>query len=151
MENCSSTCVWTQGCLVTHGPLARYTKLRVAHAMGMPGTFSPRPRVWDPYMHHGTCVTHVPWCMSGSLTSGFFWSQCRGKRSRHSRGMRNPQFYASVKRSMEDRDVWWPIGSQWTGSSFVERNACHLFGARLHWGLLHWNHRKINLLSFDKK
>ena len=21
-------------------------------------------------MHHGTCVKHVPWCMSGSLTSG---------------------------------------------------------------------------------
>ena len=21
-------------------------------------------------MHHGTCVTHVPWCMSGSLTCG---------------------------------------------------------------------------------
>ena len=21
-------------------------------------------------MHHGTCVTHVPWCMSGSLTTG---------------------------------------------------------------------------------
>ena len=24
----------------------------------------------DPGMHHGTCVTHVPWCMSGSLTRG---------------------------------------------------------------------------------
>ena len=23
-----------------------------------------------PGMHHGTCVTHVPWCMSGSLTYG---------------------------------------------------------------------------------
>ena len=22
----------------------------------------------DPGMHHGTCVSHVPWCMSGSLT-----------------------------------------------------------------------------------
>ena len=46
-----------------------------AHAPGMPGTF-PRPRfqrkplVSDPGMHHGTCVTHVPWSMSGSLTSG---------------------------------------------------------------------------------
>ena len=36
------------------------------------------PRHWfqrkllisDPGMHHGTCVTHVPWCMSGSLTPG---------------------------------------------------------------------------------
>ena len=26
--------------------------------------------VSDPDMHHGTCVTHVPWCMSGSLTRG---------------------------------------------------------------------------------
>ena len=25
----------------------------------MPGTFSPPPRVSDPDMHHGTCVTHV--------------------------------------------------------------------------------------------
>ena len=24
----------------------------------------------DPDMHHGTCVTHVPWCMSGLLTRG---------------------------------------------------------------------------------
>ena len=29
-----------------------------------------KPQVNDPGMHHGTCVTHVPWCMSGSLTSG---------------------------------------------------------------------------------
>ena len=36
------------------------------------------PRHWlqrkalvsDPGMHHGTCVTHVPWCISGSLTRG---------------------------------------------------------------------------------
>ena len=56
---------------------------------GMPGTFSPPPWVSDPDMHHGTCVMHVPWCMPGSLTSGFHWSRCRGKRSQHSRRMRN--------------------------------------------------------------
>ena len=44
--------------------------LRVAHAPGIPGTFFPPMRVSDPDMHHGTCVTHVPWCMPGSLTSG---------------------------------------------------------------------------------
>ena len=27
-----------------------------------------KPLVSDPGMHHGTCVTHVTWCMSGSLT-----------------------------------------------------------------------------------
>ena len=42
-----------------------------------------KPLVGDPDMHHGTCVTHVPWYMSESLTS--WW---RGKRSRHSRCMR---------------------------------------------------------------
>ena len=27
-----------------------------------------KPLVCDPGMYHDTCVTHVPWCMSGSLT-----------------------------------------------------------------------------------
>ena len=80
------------------GPLTRYVTLRVAHAPGMPGTFTPPPRVSDPDMHHGTCVTHVPWYMPGSLTSGFLWSRWRGKRSRHYRRMPNPQFYVSGKR-----------------------------------------------------
>ena len=26
-----------------------------------------KPLVSEPGMHHGTCLTHVPWCMSGSL------------------------------------------------------------------------------------
>ena len=30
--------------------------------------FQMKPVVCDPGMHHGTCVTHVPWCMSWSLT-----------------------------------------------------------------------------------
>ena len=29
-----------------------------------------KPLVSDPGMHHGTCVTHVPWCMPGSPTRG---------------------------------------------------------------------------------
>ena len=65
--------MWTnlEAELCLHGPIIRYPKLRVAHAPGMPGTFSPATAVSDPDTHHGTCVTHVPWCMSGSLTSGF--------------------------------------------------------------------------------
>ena len=47
----------------------------------------PATAVSDPDMHHGTCVTHVPWCMPGSLTSRFLWSRRRGKRSRHYRHM----------------------------------------------------------------
>ena len=93
-----------------NGPLARYVNLRVAHAPGIPGipgTFSPPPRVSDPDMHHGTCVTHVPWCMSGSLTSGFLRSRWRGKRSRHSR--RNPQFYVSGKRPITTIWLEYPL------------------------------------------
>ena len=52
-----------------------------------------------------TCTTtHAwrtcPWSMPGSLTSDFPWRQWRGKRSRHSRRMRNPEFYVSGKRPM---------------------------------------------------
>ena len=80
----------------SNGPLTRYLKLQVAHAPWMPRTFSPPPLVSDLGMHHDTCVTHVPWCMSGSLTRGW-----QGKRSRHSRRMRNPQFYVSGKRPVQ--------------------------------------------------
>ena len=56
-----------------NGPLARYVKVSVAHAPGMLGMFprhrfQRKPLVSDPGMYHGTCVTRVPWCMSGSLT-----------------------------------------------------------------------------------
>ena len=62
--------------LLRHGPLARYVKLRVTHGPGMP---SLPPRVSDPDMYHGTCVTHALWCMSGSQTSGVLPSRWRGK------------------------------------------------------------------------
>ena len=32
--------------------------------------FQRKPLVIDPGTHHGTCVTHVPWCMLGSITRG---------------------------------------------------------------------------------
>ena len=67
---------------------ARYVEVWVAHAPGMPGTFFSSPQ------------DSVPWCMPGSVTNGFFWSRWRGKSSRHSRCMRNPQFYVSGKRPM---------------------------------------------------
>ena len=48
---------------------------KVSHAPGMPGTFSHhqlqrKPLVNDHGIYHGTCVTHVPWCMSGLLNRG---------------------------------------------------------------------------------
>ena len=50
----------------------RYVKLRVAHAPGMPGTFFPPPTLKATASKRSryACVTHVPWCMSGSLTLG---------------------------------------------------------------------------------
>ena len=65
---------WLVAVLPGNGPLARYVKLRVAHAPGMPETFSPPPRVSDPDMLAGTCV---PWCVPGSITSGLIWSRWR--------------------------------------------------------------------------
>ena len=32
--------------------------------------FKWKPVVSDPGIHHGTCLTHMPWYMSGSLTRG---------------------------------------------------------------------------------
>ena len=111
-----------------NGPLARYVKLRVAHAPRMPGTLSPPPRVSGPDMHYDTCVTHVPWCMPRSLTSGFLWSRWRGIRSRHSRRMRNPQFYVSGKRPMLTSAVL----RHWAGSSLGPdwgRKCCQQIGS----------------------
>ena len=61
--------------------LASCQKRKIAgvHAPGMPGTITPPPQVSDPDMHKGTCVTHVPWYMLGSLTSGFLWSRRWGE------------------------------------------------------------------------
>ena len=56
----SSVAILNEQSIAFHGPLARYIKLRVAHAAGMLGTFSRPLQVGDPDMHHGTCVTHVP-------------------------------------------------------------------------------------------
>ena len=68
---------------------------------GNPGNVFPAiAGIRDPDMHHGTCVTYVPWYMPGSLTSDFLWSRWRGKRSQHSRHMRNTQFCVSGKRSI---------------------------------------------------
>ena len=76
----------------------RYVKLRVCMRRECRERFFPLPRVSDPAMHHGTFVAHVPWCMLGSLTSDFFEVSGGEKRSRHSRRMRNTQFYVSGKR-----------------------------------------------------
>ena len=54
-----------------------------------------------PLACHTRAVTHVPWCLPGSLTHGFIWRRWRGKRSQYSRRMCNPQFYVSGKRPID--------------------------------------------------
>ena len=88
---------------------------------GMPGTFSPPPQVSDPDINHGTCVTHVPWCMPGSLTSVFFWSRWRGKRFRHSRRMHNTKFCVSGKRPIERSPVQVAMNGTYFLSSCISR------------------------------
>ena len=51
-----------------NGPLSRNEKIRVARFSRH--RLQRKPLASDPGMHHGTSVTHVPWCMSGSLTRG---------------------------------------------------------------------------------
>ena len=87
------------------GLLPDAQKLRVAHAHApeMPGAISPPPTskqtvISDPGMHHGTCVTHLPWCLSGSLIARW-----RGKGSRHSRRTHSTEFCVSSKRPVPDQ------------------------------------------------
>ena len=99
MKLTTTACLYDVNNKLKHGRLPN--KMLVAHATEMQGMFSPQPQFSDPDTHHGTCVTHVPWCMPGSLTSGFLWSRRRGKRFRHSRRMRKPHFYVSGKRPLD--------------------------------------------------
>ena len=66
------THAWPNTLKLRPGHLIRYVKLQFAHAPGMISRhrLQRKPRVSDPGMHHGTCVTHVPWCISGSLARG---------------------------------------------------------------------------------
>ena len=65
---------WKEGSLLWAS--YRIRKIAGCACAGNTGKCFPRQRsqrkllVSDPGMHHGTCVTHVPWCMPGSLTRG---------------------------------------------------------------------------------
>ena len=97
-----------------YGPLTRFVQLRVAHAPGMLRNVFPchrlqrKPLISNPGMHHGTCVTHVPWCMSGSLTCD------GGENVPGIQAHAQTQFYVSGKRPITLG--WWPPGAEvyWT-------------------------------------
>ena len=88
--------------------LLRCPTVRSGNCAGNAGNVFPRrrfqriPLVSDPGMHHGTCVTHVPWCMSGSLACSE-----RGKRSRHSRRMRTRNFAYLARGSCMFLQLWY--------------------------------------------
>ena len=94
---------------ITMGPLPDTQNCGLRMRRECRERFPRTPRVSDPDMHHGTCVTLVPWCMPWSLTNDVLWSRWRGKRSRHSRRMCNPQFYVSSKRPMEMWSMLHPV------------------------------------------
>ena len=115
----------THGCdVLPNGPLTRYIILRAAHAPGMP--------VSDPDMH-------VPGCMPGSLTSRFLWSRWRGKRSWHSRRMRNPHFCVSGPLTHHDvRD---------RGKFTRPKSRVILHPLRTEWWI-HWTKRRTHVFWF---
>ena len=100
---------WRSAMLIHNEPVARYVKLWVAHAPEIPGTFSTPPQVSDPDMHHGTCVTHVPWCMPGSLTRGFLWSWWR-------------ENIPGIPGACATRNFTYVVRGPWSQSSWVQSN-----------------------------
>ena len=82
-RHCSSvTCFnWCNAAGGCHGDVMAWASYQIRKTAccacaGNAGNVSPHRRlqrkslVSDPGMHRGTCVTRVPWCMSGSLTRG---------------------------------------------------------------------------------
>ena len=114
----------------------------------MPGTYYPPPQVSDPNMHHDMCVTHVPWCMTGSLTNGFLWSRWRGKCSRHSRCMRKQQYYGSGKKPIGGRAAYpAPHGQSYFHQARIRKQSTKIENAR---GMSHVGIRGTNVkMLFD--
>ena len=124
-----------------HGPPTRYIKLRVAHAPGMPGAFSPpptsietacyRPRHASRHVRRARAVMYV----------GIANPRWQGKLSRR---MRNPQFYVSGKRPIEIQTCWWPFYRFWNQYSCMKYvvflfNFHDFFLQRIHLTItLHW-------------
>ena len=109
---------------VANGPLTRYVKLRLRMQREYRERFPRRrfkrkPLVSYPGMYHGTCVTHVSWYMSGSLTRGG-WENVIPGAFRHSWRMRNPQFTYLVRgpwvKGLGQRD----LGLTWHGPQHIE-------------------------------
>ena len=116
--------------IALHGLLIRYVKLRVTHASGAPGTFSPLPtsketaskrsRHASRHVRHARAVMHV----------GLANPRGRGKGSLDSRRMRNQQSCISSKRPMIQWHVRNPIDVCINSSSFLKESALLDIGHR---------------------
>ena len=74
-QNITSWCHAISVCSMHYGPLTRYVNCVLRMRRDCRERFPRHQLQWktqvsDPGMHHGTCVTHVPWCMPGSLFYG---------------------------------------------------------------------------------
>ena len=58
-------CAWT---FYQIRKIAGYARAGNAGKVFSSRRFQRKPLIGDPGMHFGTCVTHVPWCMSASFT-----------------------------------------------------------------------------------
>ena len=99
----------------------------------LPGTLNfglrMRRECRERFTHHRglaipTCITARAWrtCryMPGSLIRRFLWNRWRGKRSRHPRHMRNPQFYVSGKRPILCSALMWFISGSFSSSDSTD-------------------------------
>ena len=112
--NCTVALQWVYHDGEEYGPLNRYGWLRVAHAPGMPGTFSaPTDLKGNRQSAIPTGITAPTRPLSDKKPMGFLSDsgharavmhagianpRWRGKRSRHFRRMCNPRFYVSGKK-----------------------------------------------------
>ena len=75
-------------------------KLRVVHALRLPVTFSPPPTLKETAIYRSRHASRHVRDARAVKHIGIASPQWRGKRSRHSPRMRNPQFCVSGKRPM---------------------------------------------------
>ena len=99
-----------------HGSLTRYTKLRFAHAPGMPGTISPPPTSKETASQRSRHAPRHVRDARAVMHFGIANPRWRGKHSRHSRRMRNSQFCVPGKRPIDRAHTqdgrWWIHSSQ---------------------------------------
>ena len=83
-----------------------------------------KPLVSDLSMHHGTCVTHVPWCLSGSLTGGV------GKNISGITGAcatRNCTYLVRGPWYLYFRAQWWPISGRMMPQGLTALKSMYLY------------------------